>query len=160
MASIAKGRVRFTYSLRYQVRQLSGVHYRRFPWEATRFASAPEALSDTTDGEIVLLFTDRTQTFVSWQDAPDETGLLCTIELSSKTFFIPDAKLETVEVSASPLWQPLLGAEVSITYVDFDRSAIEVRGNKSLLFCYLDRVGAIHIARHLPRRYLSAERVS
>ncbi len=90
---------------------LATVHYEIFPSEAGSFTG--EGGWHQLDSEVRLGFTDAPEMFISWGNKP----LQYSVEIRSTSFFSAGCR-SSLQMSAHPYWQSLIGHELNIAHMD------------------------------------------
>ena len=98
---------------------LATVHYEIFPSEVGSFTG--ECGWHQLDGEVRLGFTDAPEMFISWGNEPHQYS----VEVRSASFFSA-GRLSSLQMSAHPYWQSLIGHELSIARMDTEHQILRL----------------------------------
>ena len=111
---------------------LSAVFYRLYDGEESAVEAAMSGEPHTFSGEIALSYVDSPSCYVSWVDVPTQFS----IGLLDESHFKVDAPLNERDVSASRMWAPLIGQNVSLQYTAAENQMLRVAsGDSAVLLC-------------------------
>ena len=108
---------------------LSGVTYELFQFESDVLEREGSTMTHTIDGQVRLLMSDGTSTFVSWGNEPVQHAV-CWQAVS----FYEAENMIVVNASHHPLWKPLVGASLSFVVLDSEQQIVKVRSEASAVY--------------------------
>ena len=97
------------------------------------------------DGQVRLEFTDMDPMFISWVE--DKGDFHASYQ--DRSFF--KAELEVIkDMSTSIIWEPLIGQEVDVSFLDLNAFVVVIRSQNERVYCWAMGVDQITVGRRLP----------
>lgn len=131
---------------------LTRVVYELFDWEAEWLTAHPGEEAVELRRQLRLESADAPPVYIAWTWGPAGDDYHVGF---APTSFCTDAPEFEREASASPLWIPLIGRGVELSYRDADRQVLEIRSGAVAVLCCsfaggVWGVDVLRVCRHLP----------
>lgn len=133
---------------------LARVWYELFAWEAEWLDQHPDFKDAKLGRQLRLVMVDGSNVFVAWTWGPcgDDFG----VGIAPHSFCTGSPEVDR-EMSASPLWAPLVGNAVELVYRDAEHQVVEVRAGSAVVYCCSFGQGMwgmdeLRISGHIPKQ--------